>query len=225
MNLCECPKINPLQRDGTSQVQRFLFMLDPEYVLSDERTLEDILVFAKDYASLIRYYDINENNINEENWTELIKNDITVLVSIISKTSVDEIKSKYNDKYKTLIKVTNKPNFKDYTDFIKDLAELINDWYAASCEEHSLRKDLKIIIDSSLAASYSNLIDLINNAESIWDPNNSNNKKNILDISSKINTIFENIINIIIKLVKCCPDYLKAALHYNICHFLLWALR
>jgi hypothetical protein len=234
MNICECPVLNPMQRDGTSQIQRFLYMLDPAYVLSDERTLEDILVFAKNYAALVRYHDTNENNAGiDENWVGLIEKDISSLVSVISTTDQVQIREDYNQKYSTLKKITGKSNFKSYVDFIFEQVVLIDKWYASAIEEHSLKKDLEIIINSTLKFSYEDLIRQIKNADKIagsslgfdyphlnpiWgvDPSaitadvssETWTKSLVLEISTKINSVFESFHNTIVRLVGDTPKYL-----------------
>lgn len=238
MNICECPILNPLQRDGTSQLQRFLPMLDPAYVLSDERSLEDILVFAKEYAAFIRYYDINENNTYAEDWINFIESDITTLISIISVTDLIQIRNDYSNRYKALQKVTSKTNFRAFVDYIIEQVVLINKWYSSAIKEHSLKKDLRIIIKSSLISSYNDLIQYIKNAEEVWgvslgivypdlntlweiDPSaitanvsslTGTQKEKILKISSGINSVFESFNNTLIKLVNDSPDYITESL-------------
>lgn len=69
-----CENKNPLQRDGTSQQQRLLKALLPSYVSVDERSLEDLRVFAERYAELIRFYD--QDNIPNGDWTTFFVNKI-----------------------------------------------------------------------------------------------------------------------------------------------------
>lgn len=54
---CNTPEGN---REGTSLLTRFLPQLDPANAPVDPRTTQDILVFAKRYADLVKYYDIND---------------------------------------------------------------------------------------------------------------------------------------------------------------------
>lgn len=51
-----CNNKNPLLRDGTSQQQRLLKALLPGYVSVDERSMDDLIKFARDYAKEIQYY-------------------------------------------------------------------------------------------------------------------------------------------------------------------------
>ena len=47
-------------RDGTSQAARPLDALDPGYVSIDERRVEDLLTFVRQYARELRYFDLDE---------------------------------------------------------------------------------------------------------------------------------------------------------------------
>ncbi len=52
----DCGILNPVQRDGTSQKQRLVKALHPSFVQVDERGIDELLVYAKKYASLLRFY-------------------------------------------------------------------------------------------------------------------------------------------------------------------------
>ncbi len=168
INLCECDKLNPLQRDGTSQAQRLLEMLKPSYFLIDERKLEDLILFARKYSSYVRFYDSNDPNGKIEDWVALIECDITTLISIITKTDHEETKRKFEKQKEKLNDDVKKSKSKkidisSVTDIVKGIVKLaieFNDWYENSIEEISLQKDLEITIKSSLAGSLNNLIGL-----------------------------------------------------------------
>ena len=54
---------NPiLQRDGTSQASRAQVALEPDYVSVDERSIKDLLAFAREYAKELQYFDA-ENGV------------------------------------------------------------------------------------------------------------------------------------------------------------------
>lgn len=62
--------INKRSRDGTSQLDRQQAALAPDYVSVDERSLEDLLAFALEYARELNYFDA-ENNANGD-WCDFI---------------------------------------------------------------------------------------------------------------------------------------------------------
>ncbi|MEM9820866.1 MAG: hypothetical protein AAF985_07330, partial [Bacteroidota bacterium] len=90
----DCNLLNPLQRDGTSQNQRLVRALHPSSVLVDERDTGQLLLYARDYAELIRYYSLE--NKPEGNWRIFIECDISTLVAIIANTDLDPIREEFN---------------------------------------------------------------------------------------------------------------------------------
>jgi hypothetical protein len=76
----DCNKTkHPLFRDGTSQQQRLLKSLLPAYVSVDERSMEDLIAFAKKYAEEIFYYD--QGNNPSGNWVDFFTHAIDAKTS------------------------------------------------------------------------------------------------------------------------------------------------
>ncbi|MEX0290389.1 MAG: hypothetical protein AB3N14_14885 [Flavobacteriaceae bacterium] len=63
-----CEHSNPLSREGTTQVQRLLDALIPENVKLHELGTADWMAFAKDYASLLNYFKINDKEVPDGDW-------------------------------------------------------------------------------------------------------------------------------------------------------------
>lgn len=61
-----CNNRNPLLRDGTSQQQRLLKALLPGYVSVDERSMDDLITFAREYAKEIQFY--GADNLPDGDW-------------------------------------------------------------------------------------------------------------------------------------------------------------
>lgn len=74
-----CFKKNELVIPGTRQDERLQKALDPSYVLADERSVADLLVFISKYATLINYYTLTgidqKQYIIDGNWQPLIMSD------------------------------------------------------------------------------------------------------------------------------------------------------
>ncbi|GEO11929.1 hypothetical protein [Segetibacter aerophilus] len=74
-----CFKKNDLLIPGTRQDQRLYQALDPSYVLPDERTVANLLVFITKYAELINFYALKgpdqKDYAIEGNWQALILSD------------------------------------------------------------------------------------------------------------------------------------------------------
>jgi len=51
------PQPQFLSQDGTSQAGRIKKPLDPGYVSVDERTVSDLLTFARQYTQELRYFN------------------------------------------------------------------------------------------------------------------------------------------------------------------------
>ena len=62
---------NPLVRDGSSQLRRFVKALDPTTVAIDGRTRQEFIDFARNYAEIIRYYD--NDNQTDGTWSEFFR--------------------------------------------------------------------------------------------------------------------------------------------------------
>lgn len=64
--------------DGTSQLQRKLPALDPQYVAIEERSIENLLDIIRNYAESLPYYDADDRS-NSVRWTEFLPdaNDLT----------------------------------------------------------------------------------------------------------------------------------------------------
>ncbi|MEM7380404.1 MAG: hypothetical protein AAF361_04305 [Bacteroidota bacterium] len=64
----DCKNTNPLSREGTTQVRRLIDALLPENVKLHELKVEDWLAFAKDYASLVKYYKSSDPENADGDW-------------------------------------------------------------------------------------------------------------------------------------------------------------
>lgn len=79
----ECCEItNPLNRDGTSQPQRFPLALAEDYVEIDERGTADLLNFSRRMAAEFNYY--NGANTIDGTWAEFFQDDYSFLLADIS---------------------------------------------------------------------------------------------------------------------------------------------
>ena len=62
-----------LQRDGVSQAQRAQAGLDPDYVSVDERSLKDLLAFAREYARELQYFDVENQSVQAVgDWSDFL---------------------------------------------------------------------------------------------------------------------------------------------------------
>lgn len=62
---------NLLKQDGTNQQQRTLPALEAEYIMPDERTLSDLVEYARKLAPEVRYYNLNGQGVGD--WRPLFE--------------------------------------------------------------------------------------------------------------------------------------------------------
>jgi hypothetical protein len=73
VNPSQAEELPNIQRDGSSQAGRSQAALDPNYVLVDERSLKDLLNFAKAYAKELRYFEVvNEQVQATGDWSKFL---------------------------------------------------------------------------------------------------------------------------------------------------------
>ena len=95
----KCDHKNPLNRDGTSQLQRKLRYLDPASIQLDDRSTEDLLKFAHQFASELKYFNLE--NIAQGNWQGFFE--------IVQQKTLSEIEEQSN----------NEPHFALFLCFLK----------------------------------------------------------------------------------------------------------
>src|ERR1044072_6744890 len=144
---CNCH--NEISRDGSGQLGRYLKALDPTYAPVDDRSIEDLLVFAQRYANQIRFYDIPESNVAKEtykskiSWREFFKRDMAVISASISLTDTAQIKKDYDELRAKLDTHPSHSTFDDLFDPILGMILKIDGWYAIAIPENPLYADLK----------------------------------------------------------------------------------
>lgn len=83
-----CNDKNPLQRDGSSQSQRFLKALDPAYAPIEELGMEDWLTFAAAYADKLNYYTLKDSNHPQGDWKPFFIQDKKALQDFLKQVEV-----------------------------------------------------------------------------------------------------------------------------------------
>lgn len=153
MDNCQCH--NAIARDGSGQLGRYLKALDPSYAPIDNRSLEDLLVFAKRYAAQIRFYDIPGSVTGDEipskvSWREFFRRDMAVIAASISIVDLVQIKQDYNEIRNKLDLRPNREIFAALFSPILGMAARIDHWYSVAIPENPLRTDLDLGINSLL---------------------------------------------------------------------------
>lgn len=161
----DCNILNPLQRDGASQEQRLVRALHPSYVLVDEREISDLLLYAKDYARLIRFFSL-ENNPSGD-WRKFIESDISTLVAIIAEDTLEAEKNAFD--------VALEQTVADLSDFhrllspIAGLIEKAYNWYGQSIPGLKLQTQLEKLINSILDGILRNTVSYAKRLEELGE--------------------------------------------------------
>lgn len=87
-----CNEKNPLQRDGSSQSQRFLKALDPASAPIEELGLRDWLQFAAAYAEKVNYFSVTDSNHPQGDWSSFFIEDAGDLDAFV-KQAEEKIKN------------------------------------------------------------------------------------------------------------------------------------
>ncbi|OYT12711.1 MAG: hypothetical protein B6I19_08905, partial [Bacteroidetes bacterium 4572_114] len=135
--------------------------LHPSYVSVDEREIDDLLMYAREFAKLIRYH--NSSNERDGDWSLFIENDISTLVSIILTKDHDGLKATFDLAYQ---KTTSEDILKkhggvrDQFTTLFNLFTEIDYWYNNSVKGLGLQASLKVKILSSFNESLRNTLSL-----------------------------------------------------------------
>ncbi len=148
----DCSSKNQLQRDGTSQQQRTLKALLPGYVSVEERSMEDLQEFARQYAKEILYFD--EGNNPDGDWedfftktidkTQLNSPHYTLFVAFLelfkyARDEINKITKKHLDfYYRDVLGLNENPAVADQVFIIFELAKHV------SSKKHLLKKETKL---------------------------------------------------------------------------------
>lgn len=156
-----CVNKNPLQRSGVSQYQRVLNALLPETVPVDQRANEDLILFAKNYASYLNYY--NSSNEIDGNWTPLMRMDVSVVLATIIKQNTKKYSQYLTDMYAYIGeqaattaagKADVKKHYKNIYDFIYTLFYQYNEFLTDLPKDYEFTTYLETMIESKLSSLY-----------------------------------------------------------------------
>src|SRR4051794_15386726 len=95
-------KKNPLQKSGTARTERLLPGMQSGYVLAEEKTFAGWIVFAKEFAQYLNYYELN--GAQSGNWSSFFSSDVSAMLGNFAIQDVDSYKR----------------NIKERFDFLKD---------------------------------------------------------------------------------------------------------
>ena len=153
-NCCDCH--SETTRDGSGQLSRYLKALDPSYAPVDDRSIEELLVFAKRYANQIRFYDIPESHIEDGtepakiSWREFFRRDMAVIAASVAAIDLEQFRKQYDELRANLEARPAHAIFSNLFDPILGMAAKIDGWYALAIPENPLYADIQLAINSNL---------------------------------------------------------------------------
>lgn len=110
---------NPLQRSGTSQLQRLLPGLSEGYVQIDENGFDNWIVFATQFGQYIKYCNLADELSG--NWAPFFNNDISALLGSIAVQEVNIYKTEIKKRFDYL---KNDDNQQDTAALKRNFSEL-----------------------------------------------------------------------------------------------------
>ncbi len=158
-----CNDKNPLTREGVDRLTRKLLALPPTFAKVDDRSIEDLMLFAKRYATFIKYKD--QKNEDDRTWEPLMKMDISVVLAVI--LALDLLQ--FSDYIKLLRKKTklaiaseddaeSSLQFKYYFDLIFSIASIIDEQCGLLKSEVEYQKNIQSIIAAKLSVPFSRIV-------------------------------------------------------------------
>jgi hypothetical protein len=100
-----------LVREGTSQDERLAEALDPAYAPVNEHAVAHNMVFARDYAALLKYF--NDQNLESGDWVPFFGTDVSVQLAIAAIEDIDSYKACVNSSFDYLNNLENQANETD----------------------------------------------------------------------------------------------------------------
>src|SRR6478609_437952 len=154
-----CYDTGLLNYSGTSQLQRALQALLTGYAKVDERTTAQLVLFAKNYAAYLNYF--NDNNTVADDWQSFMSNDVSVNIAAIADWNAKEFTpfiTLVNEEVRDAATDDEaKKYFKTLFDFVFTLAYLVETSLRRLPDDVSYKTFLFVAYESSLKLPLSSL--------------------------------------------------------------------
>jgi hypothetical protein len=174
----DCNSIRNEQRilhDGSAQSGRAPFALSPDYVRVDERGYADWLVFVRDYARFLQYYD--QNNTASGDWTPFWSTNPAIVLSALAAARVDWFREETRLIFTEIQKLDNQinlpllqQNFNRLFDSVATLAKVLDEHLKRLPDDLNIRFSLQNLIQGTLAPAFKNWIAWHKKAKSVGAP-------------------------------------------------------
>ncbi|MCO4294458.1 baseplate J/gp47 family protein [Solitalea sp. MAHUQ-68] len=189
-----CNEKNPLEREGTSILNRMLSALATSFVKPDEREAADMVLFMRRYSAYLNYY--NSSNVLDGDWEPLMKMDISVTLAVLMRLDAHKCSDYKKLVYKKIrISGTDTEAQKQFTyifDLSFSLLKIVAEQYHLLPETSEFKQEIETIIKSKVLLPAVNLKKLFDD----FKTNDLINNTLITDSESPINTIQSNSFNL-----------------------------
>jgi hypothetical protein len=149
MKNCACE--TDISRDGSGRLGRFLQALDPEYNPVDNRSLADLLIFAKRFAGQVRFYKLGGDTCDADgSWKGFFNSDVAFLSASVLTTDLEQIEKDYLETRAHFDQTKSIDAFKALFSPITGMAEKLDKWLSRSNTDFALYQDIQLAIRSSM---------------------------------------------------------------------------
>lgn len=157
----DCNHKNPLQRSGVNQYERVLQALLPGHAKIDERDHADLILFAKNYANQLKYF--NSANDEDGDWQSFMSIDVSVTLAAFVKLDVQAgftfVKNIFDTIKSTDVSAvaTLRQQFKVLFDVGFSITALFNEYYNALPNDFEFKSVIGNAVQSELQEYYKRL--------------------------------------------------------------------
>ena len=145
---------NPIERDGTSQSQRRLDVLNPARAPIDGRDIADFLVFAKEFARVVVYKD--DSGTDRGDWEGFFGCDASAVIAAIKKTNPEPIREAING---ILLSRRREPaGLRQLLEHLTALIRMLDDWYRQVGRETAFHAQIGRLIQANLGTIWQRLV-------------------------------------------------------------------
>lgn len=156
-------KKNPLQRNGIARSERLLPGLQKGYVNIDEKTIADWIVFGKEFARFLVYYETNGTQGGD--WAPFFSHDVSAILGTIAVQNVDAYKRMVKQRFDFLKEDEHinklsliEKNLNDLFSLLLSFAESLDELYGLLPKDVVLKEGIRNLVSVSLAPAMHRLL-------------------------------------------------------------------
>lgn len=164
--MADCSKnINPLVQGGLKRSDRILPGIDPNFAVPDDHNFEDWMVFSRNFAAHIKYFNTENKNIPGENWQPFFDTDVSAQLALIAVQNVDDYKERVRLLFNAIQSEALKSNTNELkTDFgllfgaLFSLANRLDYFQKILPDTVKLKQSIRNLIKTNLAPALRRLL-------------------------------------------------------------------